>query len=109
MKRDPSGGGFTHLGKDGVLRTISGNYEVLDARGLTPEQIQKFLSVVPLESGQEADFRDVDGTKVTSEEALFQPAPGILPKKPGEQEAGERRKLVEEAQLAYKQDQGKGE
>ena len=27
MKRDPSGGGFTHLG---VLRTVSGEYEVFD-------------------------------------------------------------------------------
>lgn len=39
VKRNPSGKGFTHLGKDGVLRTLSGNYEVLDARGLIPEQI----------------------------------------------------------------------
>ena len=47
MERDPTGGGFTHLGKDGVLRTISGNYEVLDARGLSPEQINAFLDVMP--------------------------------------------------------------
>ena len=38
MKRDPTGRGFTHLGKDGVLRTISGNYEVLDARDLVPNR-----------------------------------------------------------------------
>jgi hypothetical protein len=105
MKHDPSGGGFTHLGKDGVLRTVSGEYEVLDASGLTPDQIKGFLDVMPLELGQKEDFRDVDGTKVTSHEALFHPAPGILPKKPEEDEAEavERRKLVKQNQEAYEQ------
>jgi hypothetical protein len=78
MKRDPSGKGFTHLGKDGVLRTISGNNEVLDARGLDPEQIENFLNFYPAGEIQKEDWHGVDGTKVTSYEALFHPAPGIL-------------------------------
>lgn len=107
MKRDPSGKGFTHLGKDGVLRTMSGNNEVLDARGLDPEQIKNFLDMVPLDPGQKEDFGDVDGTKVTSHEALFHPPPGILPEKLEEDEAAERRKLVKESQAAYGQAKGK--
>ncbi|RHZ65499.1 uncharacterized protein CDV56_106926 [Aspergillus thermomutatus] len=102
MKRDSSGRGFTHLGKDGVLRTISGDYKVLDARGLNPEQIKNILDFMP-EEVQKVDFRDVDGTKVTSHEALFHPAPGILPTKPDEKEAAERRKLVKQSQAAYLQ------
>lgn len=84
IKRDPSGRGFTHLGKDGVLRTISGDNEVLDARGLDPEQIKSFLAWMPDELLKKEEFDHVDGTKVTSHEALFHPAPGILPKKPEE-------------------------
>ncbi|OQE18677.1 hypothetical protein PENSTE_c017G02578 [Penicillium steckii] len=92
MKRDPSGKGYIHLGSDGVLRTISGNDEVLDARGLDPEQIENILKVMPAGSSQREDFRDVDGTKVTSHEALFHPAAGVLPPKRGvdEQKATEK-------------------
>ncbi|GFF35775.1 hypothetical protein IFM61606_06483 [Aspergillus udagawae] len=81
MKRDPSGRGITHLGKDGVLRTLSADYEVLDARGLNPEQIKNALACLPPGPIKKEDFRDVDGTKVTSREELFHPAPGILPTK----------------------------
>jgi hypothetical protein len=49
MKCDPIGGGFNYLGKDSVLRTISGNYEVLNARGLSPEQINTFLDIILVE------------------------------------------------------------
>ncbi|KAF9892980.1 hypothetical protein FE257_000572 [Aspergillus nanangensis] len=99
MKRDPSGGGFTHLGKDGVLRTVSGDREVVDARGLTPAEIEFFLKVVPLEPGQKEDFQGVDGMKVTDHDALFHPAPGILPAKAD----GE---LVKKNQTAYLEAQG---
>lgn len=50
IKRDPIGGGFTYLGKDSVLHTISGNYEVLNAHGLSPEQINTFLDIMLVES-----------------------------------------------------------
>ncbi|GIK05176.1 hypothetical protein Aspvir_009279 [Aspergillus viridinutans] len=103
MKRDPSGKGITHLGKDGVLRTLSADYEVLDARGLNPEQIQNALALFHPGVIQKKDFRDVDGTKVTSQEELFHPAPGILPTKPSEEEAAERRRLVKQSQEAYLQ------
>ncbi|KAL6232518.1 hypothetical protein BDW75DRAFT_242918 [Aspergillus navahoensis] len=106
MKRDPTGRGCTHLGKDGVLRTLSGDYEVLDARGLKPEEIKQILDNMPPQMArmvQKEDFCDVDGTKLTSEEALFHPAPGILPTKPSEEEAAKRRKLVKQSQEAYLQ------
>ncbi|GFF38508.1 hypothetical protein IFM58399_05258 [Aspergillus lentulus] len=106
LKRDPAGRGFTHLGKDGVLRTLTGDYEVVDARGLNPEEIKEILDAMPPQMAQmiqKEDFRDVDGTKVTSEEALFHPAPGILPPKPSEEEAAERRKLAKQRQEAYLQ------
>jgi hypothetical protein len=106
MKRDPSGKGFTHLGKDGVLRTLSANDEVVDARGLAPEQIQSILDTFPSELVQKEDFRGVDGTKVTSHEGLFHPAPGILPTKPSEEEAAERRRMVKESQEAYMRAKG---
>ncbi|KAE8356846.1 hypothetical protein BDV28DRAFT_144760 [Aspergillus coremiiformis] len=102
MKRDPSGRGFTHLGRDGVLRTISGDYEVVDARGLTPDQIQFFLDVMPIE-GDRGAFRGVDGTTVTSHEGLFHPAPGIVPQKPDADEEMERRRVIEQSQTAYRE------
>lgn len=43
----------------------------------------------------------MDGTKVTSREGLFHPAPGILPTKPDEEEAAERRRMVKQSQEAY--------
>ncbi|KAJ6086677.1 hypothetical protein N7467_005591 [Penicillium canescens] len=101
MKRDPTGRGHTHLGKDGVLRTISGNYEVLDARGLSPEQINTLLDVMPDELVEKADFRDVDGTTVTSQEGLFHPAPGILPTKPEDDP-----KSAEQNRAAYEEAKG---
>jgi hypothetical protein len=108
MKRDPAGEGFTHLGRDGVLRTISGNYEILDARGLSPEQIKGFVGAMPATLVQKEDFDGVDGTKVISQEGLFHPAPGILPKNPGNdpQVAEERRKLMEKHLAAHKEENG---
>jgi hypothetical protein len=109
MKRDPSGKGFSHLGKDGVFRTISGNYEILDARGLNPEQIKQFLALIPPghpghRASMEEDFRGVDGTRVTSYEALFGPAPGILPENPREKESERQRQLVEDNKAAYEEE-----
>ncbi|KAE8310025.1 hypothetical protein BDV41DRAFT_579995 [Aspergillus transmontanensis] len=106
MKRDPSGGGFVHLGKDGVIRTISGSYEVVDARRLTPEQIKDILDVMPPTVVRKEDFHGVDGTKATGHDALFHPAPGVLPERPTEEEATERRKLVQQARAEYLQAKG---
>ncbi|KAE8332812.1 hypothetical protein BDV39DRAFT_199812 [Aspergillus sergii] len=98
MKRDLSGGGFVHLGKDGVIRAISGSYEVVDARRLTSEQIKDILDIMPPTVVRKEDFHGVDGAKVAGHDALFHPAPGILPERPTEEEATERRKLVHQAQ-----------
>ncbi|KAB8230870.1 uncharacterized protein BDW43DRAFT_284178 [Aspergillus alliaceus] len=107
LKRDPTGKGFLHLGKDGVLRTASSEYEVVDARGLTPEQIKTLLDILPFEEDQRRELQDVDGSLVTSHEALFHPAPGILPDKPTEEEAVQRRKLIEQQREKYLRARGK--
>lgn len=98
MKRDPSGHGFSHLGKDGVFRTLAHDYTVLDARGLNPGQIAEFLALMPLElePTKEEDFRGVDGTKVTNHKDLFDPAPGILPSKPTEDKRAETQQVIKE-------------
>ncbi|KAB8211967.1 hypothetical protein BDV34DRAFT_184497 [Aspergillus parasiticus] len=106
MKRDPSGGGIVHLGKDGVVRTISGSYEVVDARRLTPEQIKDILDVMPPTVVRKEDFHGVDGTNVAGHDASFHPAPGVLPERPTEEEATERRKLVQQARAEYLQAKG---
>jgi hypothetical protein len=101
MKRDPTGAVFIHLGKDGVLRTISGNYEVLDARGLTPEQVKGFVDAMPVTLVQKEEFDGVDGTNVIVQEELFHPPPGILPKNPeNDPEAAEGRQSLAEQHLA---------
>lgn len=96
MKRDPSRHSFTHLGKDGVLRVVTPDNEVLDARPLNPTEITALLDSIPAFMPDAGDFQGVDGTKVTSREQLFFPAPGILPKKPEtEQEIEEAKKKKE--------------
>lgn len=103
MKRDPDG--FTHLGKDGVLRKMSKDYTVLDARGLTPDEIKEFTTILShrmmhpdsrkeLEDSLRA-LEGVDGSKVTSYEGLYNPKEGILPSKPSGEEAKRREEEVE--------------
>lgn len=106
MKRDPTGKGFSGLGRDGVLRTFDADHTILDARGLNPSQIQELLDRFPDVFAADAHFRGVDGSQVTSHEALFQPDPSILPKKPSPEEKAERRRFIEEQQRAYLEKEG---
>ncbi|KAI9897330.1 hypothetical protein N3K66_007186 [Trichothecium roseum] len=90
MKRDPDRRGCLNLGKDGVIRTLSaGGASVLDARGLTPEEIRLLLDAMPFGSEVEASLAGVDGTKV-SQEALFTVPPEVkerMAKRAAEREA----------------------
>ncbi|KAL6901161.1 hypothetical protein GGI43DRAFT_404168 [Trichoderma evansii] len=100
MRRDPNGG-MTHLGRDGVLRTLSVEYQVVDAKALNPEQIKRLLDVLPSFMDQEG-FDGVDGTKLAKEQ-WYNPADGILPKKPTDEEREARRKEIKEANEANMQ------
>ncbi|KAK0384515.1 hypothetical protein NLU13_8601 [Sarocladium strictum] len=91
-------GGISHLGKDGVFRTMSKDYNVIDAKGLTPDEIQQFLAILPYEvrnTDEAKELANVYGSKVTSYQGLFEPEEGILPKKPSEEEKRQRREALE--------------
>lgn len=94
MKRAPRG--FSAIGKDGVLRNLDLEYNIVDAKGLSPRQLKQFLDDGPYDPEAEKQWRGVDGREVTSEEGLFRPDPSILPKKPTPEEKAARRKLIEE-------------
>ncbi|PTB40220.1 hypothetical protein M441DRAFT_70047 [Trichoderma asperellum CBS 433.97] len=97
MQRDPNGGS-THLGRDGVLRTLSTEYQVVDARALNPDQIKQVLDFLPSVMDKDG-FDGVDGTKVPKEQ-WYNPADGILPQKPTDEEREARRKAIKEANEA---------
>lgn len=56
-----------HLGKDGVIRSLSAEYRVVEAKGLRPEQIEQLIKAVPRSENLE-DFQGIDGTRVPKEE-----------------------------------------
>jgi hypothetical protein len=71
------------LGKDGVLRSLNGKNEVVDAKALNPEQIQQLLYLLAdlfTDPAEKAVFDGVDGTTVPKEQ-WYNPAPGILPER----------------------------
>lgn len=100
MRRDPNG--CTHLGKDGVLRTLSAEYQVVDARALNPAQIKQVLDALPSFMDKEG-FDGADGTKLP-EEQWYNPADGILPKKPTDEEREARKRAIKEANKLLRQD-----
>jgi hypothetical protein len=103
MQRDPSGKGSMHLGGDGVLRMLSAEYQVVDAKGLNPEQINQILDLVP-SSVDKGEFDGIDGTKLPQEQ-WYNPAAGVLPQKPTDEERAARRKAIKETDGAHIQDE----
>ncbi|CAN9190030.1 unnamed protein product [Alternaria alternata] len=74
------------LGKDGVLRTLSADREVLDAVGLSPRLVKAFLDRVPPEyRALTPELEDVDGSKATEEE-LWHPEASLLPRPMSEEQ-----------------------
>ncbi|KAK3391256.1 hypothetical protein B0H63DRAFT_134327 [Podospora didyma] len=86
LKHDSTLGGVFSLGRDGVFRSLTADRRVVDAVGLTPEQVALWQSRWP----EGSPFRNspqmdegADGTKVPVMEWYF-PKEGVLP--PGQSE-----------------------
>ncbi|KAF5866826.1 hypothetical protein ETB97_008630 [Aspergillus alliaceus] len=66
------------MGTDGVLRTLTSDYDVIDAIGLPPRLIKAFLDRDTFDQEIEDMFRGADGTKVPQEQ-WWKPDPSLLP------------------------------
>jgi hypothetical protein len=78
LKHDLTLNGVFSLGKDGVLRSLTADREVVDAVALRPELIKALLDRMPYNPQAEIDYRGVDGTKVPQEK-WFHPDRSLLP------------------------------
>ncbi len=74
FRQDPWG--CISLGKDGVLRSLTADRDVLNAAGLNPRLIKAFLDRMP--PGFKDGFDEADGTK-TPREQWFNPDKNMLP------------------------------
>lgn len=75
FKEDPTS--CISLDKDGVLRNLNGDREVLDAVGISPKFIKACLARIP--PAYRNGFDEADGTKIPKEQ-LFSPDKILLPK-----------------------------
>lgn len=66
------------MGTDGVLRTLTPNYDIIDAIGLPPRLIKAYLDRSLFDQEIEDMFRGADGTKVLQEQ-WWNPDPSLLP------------------------------
>jgi hypothetical protein len=71
--------GYLALGRDGVLRSLNLENEVIDAVGLSPRLIKAFMDRFPYNKELEAQFHNSDGTSVPQEQ-WWAPNPLILPR-----------------------------
>jgi len=78
LQHDPTLNGVWSCGKDGVLRSLTADREVVDAVALRPELIKALLDRMPHRAQNEIDYRGVDGTKVPREQ-WFHPDKSLLP------------------------------
>lgn len=78
VKHDLTLNGVFSLDKDGVLRSLTADREVVDAVALRPELIKALLDRMPHNPQAEIDYRGVDGTKVP-QERWFHPDRSLLP------------------------------
>ncbi|KAL9072080.1 MAG: hypothetical protein Q9157_005238, partial [Trypethelium eluteriae] len=78
LKQDISLLGCISLGKDGVLRSLTADRDVVDAIGLKPSLCAALLKRIPPGIMNKADYESADGTKV-SKEAWFHPEKSLLP------------------------------
>ncbi|RMJ19113.1 hypothetical protein CDV36_001244 [Fusarium kuroshium] len=83
------------LGRDGVMRSVTANRQVLGAVPLEPRLIKASLDILDYDEELEAEFRGVDGTKAPKEH-WFEPPPGILPPPLSKEQLEEARKFTEE-------------
>ncbi|EXL97937.1 hypothetical protein FOIG_10230 [Fusarium odoratissimum NRRL 54006] len=78
MKRDPTGMGISHLGRDGIYRSLTADRDVVDAVPFPPPLVKAMLDRFPYNEEAVKVFRGVNGTN-TPKEQWYKPLPGILP------------------------------
>lgn len=100
LKDDLSLLGIYALGKDGVLRSLTADRDVIDAAGLTPKLIKALQDRVPPDA--RGDLGDADGTKVPREE-WFHPDKSLLPPPLSEEKREQARKRWEEDPEMYRE------
>ncbi|KAF4460679.1 hypothetical protein FALBO_12537 [Fusarium albosuccineum] len=104
LKQDFTLRGCSSLGKDGILRSLTADRQVVDAVPLSPQFIKALLDRMPFNPQHEIDFRGVDGRNTPREQWLH-PDKSLLPpplmltdeeRKLAESKVEENKKLVEE-------------
>ena len=78
LQHDPTLNGIWALGKDGIMRSLTADREVVDAVPLRPELIKALVDRMPYRAQNEVDYRGVDGTNVPREQ-WFHPDKSLLP------------------------------
>jgi hypothetical protein len=79
FNKDPKHLSVISLGKDGVLRNLTADRDVLDAVGLSPRLVKAFLDRVPPEyRSLTPELEGVDGSQVPHEQ-LWHPDSSLLP------------------------------
>ncbi|RCI09173.1 hypothetical protein L249_1503 [Ophiocordyceps polyrhachis-furcata BCC 54312] len=78
IKHDVTLLGVLSLGKDGVLRSLTADRQVVDAVALSPPLIKAMLDRTPFNPQNEIDYRGVDGREVPREQ-WFHPDKHLLP------------------------------
>ncbi|KAI1366270.1 hypothetical protein F5Y08DRAFT_301711 [Xylaria arbuscula] len=73
-----AGDGVISLGKDGILRSLTGERDVIGAAPLRPSLIAALHARVPKDYINDAEWEGVDGSK-TPESAWYNPDKDILP------------------------------
>ena len=86
------------LGKDGVLRSLTADQDIIGAVALPPRLIKAHLDRLPYYMEVQDEFRDVDGTK-TPREQWFHPNRSLLLEPLSEEHKEEARKMIEEHAL----------
>jgi hypothetical protein len=100
LRQDPSLMGCISLGKDGIMRSLTADRDVVDAVAFSPGLIKAMLDRMPFDQKMEDDYRGVDGTNLPREE-WFHPDKSLLPQ-PLSEEARERTmKLITDNKELY--------
>ncbi|KAF5567851.1 hypothetical protein FNAPI_425 [Fusarium napiforme] len=102
MKHDPTGAGISHLGRDGIHRSLTADRDVVDAVPFSPPLIKAMLDRFPYSEESVKVFRGVDGTK-TPKEQWYKPLPGTLPPPLEEKHREEAKKGEEDYRKWYEE------
>lgn len=97
--------GIEHLGKDGVLRSLTADRKVLGAQPLNPRLIKAYLDRLDYNAETEAAYRGVDGTVVPTEQ-LLNPPSGILPPPLESEQLEATKKFMKESGISFEIESG---